>query len=249
MIKFAAEDLIDLRRWAISAVAVLAVHGAIAAAVGWVPAGNDEQVFPFDFQNVGELAAPVEVLNDDRQPGPEQVVAEASESKPSESLEEKPQEKAETKPVEEVPEVPPTPNPEIPVEQLKEVKEETPRRQEAQPFVPMTTAPVTVPDRVASIAQSQVPRWKSQISGLIERQKRYPPTAEARRVQGVVQVVFSLDRKGHVIESHIAASSGSSVLDEEAMAMLRRAQPFPPPPAELTSEHFAFTVPVRFNLR
>ena len=248
MIRLAAEDLLDLRRWVISAAAVLAVHGAITAAVGWVPAGNDEQVFPFDFQNIGELAAPDQTLVE-LPPGPEQVMSEASVSKPADTLEEKPEEKAENKPVEEVPEVPPAPNPEIPVEEVKEVKQETPQRQEARMPAPDTTAPVAIPDHVAPVARSQIPTWKGRISGILERNKRYPAAAQARREQGVVQLAFSLDRKGQVVASRVVVSSGSSALDEEAMALVQRAQPFPPPPSEMAGEHVDLTVPVRFNLR
>jgi tripartite-type tricarboxylate transporter receptor subunit TctC len=40
-----------------------------------------------------------------------------------------------------------------------------------------------------------------------------------------------------------------SVLDEEVLALLRRAQPFPPPPWELPGERVNLTVPIRFNLK
>jgi protein TonB len=248
MIAFATENLIDIRRWAISAAVVVGVHGGIAAAIGWAPSADYEQVFPYDFQNVGELAAPVEVLTD-LPPGPEQQMSEASVSKPTESLEEKPEEKVESKPIEEVPEVPPAANPEVPVEEVKELKQETPQRQEARQPAPATTAPVAVPDRVAAVAASQVPVWKGQISGLLERNKRYPPSAQDRSEQGVVQLAFSLDRKGLVVTSRIVTGSGSAALDEEAMALLRRAQPFPAPPPQMAGELVNLVVPIRFNLK
>jgi len=36
---------------------------------------------------------------------------------------------------------------------------------------------------------------------------------------------------------------------EQALALLRRAQPFPPPPRELAGDHIDLTVPIRFNLK
>ena len=39
------------------------------------------------------------------------------------------------------------------------------------------------------------------------------------------------------------------MLDEEALALLLRAQPFPPPPPEVPGEHVDLSVPIRFNLR
>ena len=94
-----------------------------------------------------------------------------------------------------------------------------------------------------------MPTWKTQIVALLERNKHYPAAAQSRREQGVAQVFFSLDRQGRVINSRIARSSGANALDEEALALLRRAQPFPAPPRELPGVHVDLTVPIRFNLR
>jgi protein TonB len=94
-----------------------------------------------------------------------------------------------------------------------------------------------------------IPTWKTQIVALLERNKRYPEGAQARREHGVAQVFFSLDRNGRVIASRVLRSSGASALDEEALALLRRAQPFPAPPRELPGEHVDLTVPIRFNLK
>jgi hypothetical protein len=47
----------------------------------------------------------------------------------------------------------------------------------------------------------------------------------------------------------IVRSSGSSVLDQETLEIVRRAQPFAPIPTELAGPHVDLTVPIRFNLR
>ena len=52
-----------------------------------------------------------------------------------------------------------------------------------------------------------------------------------------------------MIESRIVRSSGAAALDEEALALLNRAQPFPTPPPELAGERVNLTVPIRFNLK
>ena len=92
-----------------------------------------------------------------------------------------------------------------------------------------------------------VPTWKTQVVALLERNKRYPEAAQSRREQGVAQVFFSLDRQGRVQPRR--ALIGASALDEEALALLRRAQPFPPPPRELPGKRVDLTVPIRFNLK
>jgi protein TonB len=143
----------------------------------------------------------------------------------------------------------------------REVQEEAPQRLEPRAPAPATTAPQTIPDQVAAIPvapmqgplsprpTNALPTWRIQVAALLERNKRYPAMAQSRREQGVVQLAFSIDRKGMVVASHVAASSGSPALDEEAMELVRRAQPFPPPPPELSGTRVDLTVPIRFNLR
>jgi protein TonB len=149
----------------------------------------------------------------------------------------------------------------VPVEPpvTQEVKPEP--RQEPRPPVPTTTAPQAVPTQTAVVpaapvqgrptpkVSTAIPAWTSRLAAVLERNKRYPPAAQARREQGVAQVFFTLDRQGHLVESRIVRSSGAPILDEEALALLARAQPFPPPPAELTGPQVALTVPIRFNLK
>jgi periplasmic protein TonB len=52
-----------------------------------------------------------------------------------------------------------------------------------------------------------------------------------------------------VIESRVIRSSGAATLDEEALALLNRAQPFPAPPPEMPGPRVDLTLPIRFNLR
>jgi protein TonB len=53
--------------------------------------------------------------------------------------------------------------------------------------------------------------------------------------------------RGSLLESRVVRSSGSGILDEEALAALQRAGPFPPPPEVLHGDHIDLTVPLRFN--
>jgi periplasmic protein TonB len=94
-----------------------------------------------------------------------------------------------------------------------------------------------------------LPTWKSALVARLERYKRYPAEAQARRVQGVAQLAFSVDRSGHVHHARIARSSGSSLLDRATLALLSRAQPLPPPPPQMDGSQIAITVPIRYSLR
>ena len=78
----------------------------------------------------------------------------------------------------------------------------------------------------------------------LERNKRYPPGAAGEH--GTVKLEFRIDRRGHVLASRIVQSSGSAALDEETLALARRAQPFPPPPADVSDDQLSFVVPIRY---
>jgi len=78
--------------------------------------------------------------------------------------------------------------------------------------------------------------------------KRYPHQARVRAHQGTVKVAFVLDSAGHVVNSHIVKSSGSSILDQETLELLERAQPFPVPPVGAGSRDLFLEVPISYAL-
>jgi protein TonB len=51
-----------------------------------------------------------------------------------------------------------------------------------------------------------------------------------------VKVTFEIDRSGHLLSSAISQSSGDSAFDEAALAMLKRADPFPAPPTAVADD-------------
>jgi protein TonB len=254
----------DLRRWVFSATLVMLAHGALAAAlVTWRAEVDPED--PAAAIAVEFAPVPVAPANRDMDipPGPEQIMSEASPERPTETVkdtvEDKPEQKHE--PVEEPPpDVKPAPHPEVALEPQPQVKE-SPQPMQPRPPAPATTAPQSAPVQTAAIpaapvqgqptprSSKAIPTWKTKIVALLERNKRYPATAQSRGEHGVAEVFFSLDRHGRVVESHIMRSSGAPILDEEALALLQRAQPFPAPPPEILGVHVDLTVPIRFNLK
>jgi|SRR5262245_14100910 len=89
--------------------------------------------------------------------------------------------------------------------------------------------------------------WRGRISAQLASQKRFPQ--EARGQSGTAKVFFRIDRSGNVISDKIVESTGVPALDAAAIEMIRRAQPFPSPPAGLADESFEFTVPVIFTMQ
>jgi protein TonB len=264
MMALSADDIADLRRWAICGAVIVLAHGAIAAGtINWreeIEAAEPAAAIVIEFAPVpvAPAAPPTDIA-----PGPEQVMSEASPERPVEQVEEKQktEEKVASKPVEEPPpEIKPAPNPDVALEPpLQEVTRAQP--QQPRTPAPTTSAPQALSEQTAALPaapmqgrptpnrSTAVPTWKTEILALLERNKRYPGAAQSRHQQGTAQVFFSLDRQGRVIDSRVVRSSGASSLDDEALALLRRAGPFPPPPAELPGQHVDLTVPIRFNLR
>jgi protein TonB len=91
--------------------------------------------------------------------------------------------------------------------------------------------------------------YSSLIRRRLERNKKYPPAAQARRITGLVTVSFTVSRSGAVSGTRLVGSSGQSLLDDEVMALLRRVSPLPPIPSEVTQNSVTLTVPISFSVR
>lgn len=254
-------DRCDLMRWTASAVAALCAHMAIAGVVaGWsTPILSGETAGAIVIELAPIHAAP-EASPEETAPGPPQVEAAASAASPGQMAEEPSQDKDHPFEQDRSLERAPTDEAiaEIPTPKARANPSPSTPQQPSAPS-PATTAPMPAP-HVAALATAPAigratPRpatiltWKGRLVGHLERRKRYPPEARARREQGVAHLSFSIDRAGRLVESRIARSSGSAALDREALALAQRAQPFPPPPRELPGDPIKLLVPVRFNVR
>ena len=75
------------------------------------------------------------------------------------------------------------------------------------------------------------------VLAMIRRQvlaaRHYPEAARRAGIEGTVLVGFEIGPDGGVFRLMLRRSSGSGLLDEEALATIRRAAPFPPYPGEL----------------
>ncbi|WP_025884637.1 energy transducer TonB family protein [Asaia prunellae] len=59
---------------------------------------------------------------------------------------------------------------------------------------------------------------------------------------------FTMDRKGHVLAASLVRPTGYALLDEETLALIRRAEPLPEPPETIPGSTLTLTVPVEFYL-
>jgi periplasmic protein TonB len=107
-----------------------------------------------------------------------------------------------------------------------------------------TAAPAKTPGSEEAVSPPALRRWQQDLIAEIERHKHFPAGAQGRA--GVVRVAFSIDATGRLISVRVAASSGSTILDDAAIDLIRRAQPFSPPPEGLGPSELSFVAPIRY---
>lgn len=146
----------------------------------------------------------------------------------------------------------------LPVAQPKKQKPEErpkPRKQQVsreskaaiQAQVQVQQSNRTAAAQTASGVSSQSPaNWQSLLMAHLERRKRYPSGAQSRGERGVAYVRFTIDERGNVLSASLARSSGFAELDQEVVALVRRASPVPAPPP---GANRSITAPVRFSTR
>ena len=159
-----------------------------------------------------------------------------------------------------LPEPPKEPPPPPEVKEEPRTKPPEVKRVERKKPAPRTTAaprseratadtPAAPSPGAAQRVRGAMASWRDQVVAQLQRAKRYPSGAESRREQGVVTLSFTLSRGGSVLSRSIARSSGNSELDQEVLAMVARASPFPQFPPGMTQSSVNLSVPVRFSLR
>jgi protein TonB len=169
-----------------------------------------------------------------------------------------------------VPEAAPEPEVAIPPPRPKPVPHRPPpapaKRPQAErpgpaaPAAPPTAPPAEAPPAAAAEPvpgqaatrplppTNALPSFENVLLAHLARYKQYPPLARRRLEQGVPVIRFTIDRQGHVLAAALERGSGHALLDEEALAMLRRAQPLPPIPPGLERDTLELVAPIRFTL-
>lgn len=145
------------------------------------------------------------------------------------------------------------------VTEKKPAEEAPPMAAPPPPTKPVETAmapsPIAAPPAKTEMQSSASghagppPDFIGRLRSKLEQARRaYPRAAQLRRLEGTPHLRFTMDRRGKVLAWSIEQSSGYAILDQEAEAMLQRAQ-LPPFPDDMTDDQREFTIPVQFFLR
>ena len=104
--------------------------------------------------------------------------------------------------------------------------------------------PTVVHQGIGKDAQKLLAKWRGQLSAYLNLHKRYPEVKTTKETK--VKVGFELDRLGHVVSMRVIEGSGDAAYDEAALAMIRRSDPVPQPPAMEADDGLNFTLDVIF---
>jgi protein TonB len=115
---------------------------------------------------------------------------------------------------------------------------------------PPVAAPVAPPAQAAPQKGAGETRdsFLGKLLARLNRFKQYPRAARQAHIEGVVMLHFVMDAQGRVVSFGIAKSSGRPVLDNEALALIQRAQPLPALPADFPTRTLDAVVPIEFSL-
>lgn len=94
--------------------------------------------------------------------------------------------------------------------------------------------------------------WQSRLQSHLARHQHYPDAAKRRERPGVKvnRVRFTIDARGQVLAYELVGQSGNPHLDRATLEMVRRAQPLPPPPAELLDNGtLEIEAPIAYELK
>ncbi|MBU1044801.1 MAG: energy transducer TonB [Candidatus Omnitrophica bacterium] len=91
-------------------------------------------------------------------------------------------------------------------------------------------------------------RYQDMIKQRIETFRKYPLRAQRNQTQGMVDLKFAVFANGATGSVRLVQSSGSGLLDEEALNTIHRASPFLPIPKEIAQNMITIHVALVFSL-
>lgn len=159
----------------------------------------------------------------------------------------------------------PTPRPQPPRAKRAETKQEpqnrparmapatprqTARAQETPPAAkesPARQSAASSAARQGGATAGEKAAYARRLIAHVERHKRYPRDAARQGIAGTTGLAITIDRQGRLAGASLARRSGHAILDEEALAVARRAAPYPRPPEGVGGATVTFSVTLRFS--
>ena len=93
------------------------------------------------------------------------------------------------------------------------------------------------------------PVWMRAVTERVRQFFYYPDAARASRTTGVATIHFGVRRNGQIDRLAISKSSGDEGLDKAATDIMQKAQPLPPIPDRMHTDHVDGDLPISFGVR
>lgn len=120
----------------------------------------------------------------------------------------------------------------------------------AAPTAIISDRPTPPPARVDNSERDRlIVEFQRALQRHLIREMRYPLAARAKKEEGIVYVRVAMDRRGFVKSAKIQDASDFPLLNQEAIAVVQRAQPLPLPPDAVAGDPVDLIIPVTFSLR
>lgn len=257
------EQLRTLPRWGLCLLLVLGVHVGIALwSLYWRPESKPIELAPPPPAMMVALApaAAAAAAAPSAPPPPPEPAAE-----PEPVVQPKPIEAPKPKLALPPPKPKPKPQPPKPKTEAKPVQKAAPKpeqksEQQVAQSQSQSSAPAAsnaAPSNAAPSGQAgspessnALPSWQGILRAHLSRYKRYPPESRRRGDEGTVTLRFKIDGQGRLLSYELVRRSGRTALDQATLQMIRRAEPLPPPPAELlTNGTLEVVAPFAYSLQ
>jgi len=119
-------------------------------------------------------------------------------------------------------------------------------------IVPVSKTPELVKEAPAQLAPDKPLDPIASYSQLVQRRVleklNYPIKAKEAGFQGTVKLGLRISYSGKLIEAVVKQSSGYKVLDEQAVSVAKKIEPFPPFPSTIDKEELWVDVPILYKL-
>ncbi len=118
---------------------------------------------------------------------------------------------------------------------------------ETQPIFSAAVQPIQTTAVIQRDVQADFGWLSAALRERIEALKRYPAFAKSRKWEGKVVIEADIDESGEIVRVEVAESSGHTLLDEEAMTVVRKSSPVPLR-YELGQSFITIRVPIVYKL-
>ncbi|VAW94950.1 hypothetical protein MNBD_GAMMA23-1882 [hydrothermal vent metagenome] len=141
--------------------------------------------------------------------------------------------------------VKPKPEPVVEKTPVKKI----PKPEKITEVVEKIIQPPQIEPRPATLDKVATARYEQLLAAWLEKHKKYPVRAKRLRIEGEGLLRILIDRSGQTRQVSLEQRTGNRWLDKAALAMAKRANPFPPMPEDDPRRELEFFVPVAFVLR